>query len=123
MPGQQPVPQTPPDAGLPFRLDKDGIKAAVAERIPELRECYDAWLEANPSLAGKIKVSFTIAENPDTGLGDVIEIGVLDGGLDHFALQGCVMNVFQDLHFEAPVNGPVKVNYPLSFANAADAGG
>ncbi|GMU62361.1 MAG: hypothetical protein AMXMBFR34_41240 [Myxococcaceae bacterium] len=108
------------DAGLPFQVNKDGIKSAIGQKIPELRDCYESWLEANPSLAGRIKVSFTIAEDPETGLGGVTEIGVLDGGMDHFAMQGCVMNVLKDLHFEAPT-GPVKVNYPLSFATR-DAG-
>jgi len=109
------------DAGIPFRIDKDGIKSAIGEKIPELRQCYEDWLQANPTLAGRMKVSFTIAEDPQTGLGDVTQLEIADGDLDHFALQGCVMNVFKDLHFEAPANGPVRVNYPLNFS-AGDGG-
>ena len=109
------------DAGVPFALNKDGIKAAVQEKIPELRDCYDSWLQADPSLAGRIKVSFTIDTDPNTGLGAVTQIGVMDGGIDHLALQGCVMNVFKDLSFDAPENGPLTVNYPLRFSSG-DAG-
>jgi hypothetical protein len=109
------------DAGTPYKLNKDGIKAAIGEKIPELKECYSSWLEANPSLAGKMKVSFTIDTVPETGLGGVTQIEIADGGIDHFAMQGCVMNVFKDLRFEAPENGPLKVNYPLAFATG-DAG-
>lgn len=117
-------PPTPPpapeahaaiDAGPTWTVDKDGIRSAIREKVPELRDCYEPWLLANPELQGRIKVSFTIDEDPDTGLGHVSEIGVLDGGMAHLAMQGCVMNVFKDLHFEPPQNGPVKVNYPLSF--------
>ena len=109
------------DASIPFALNKDGIKAAVQEKLPELRDCYDSWLQADPSLAGRIKVSFTIDTDPNTGLGAVTQIGVMDGGIDHLALQGCVMNVFKDLSFDAPENGPVTVNYPLRFSSG-DAG-
>lgn len=110
-------PGVAPDGGVPFPLNKDGIKSAVREKVPELRDCYDAWLQADPGLAGRIKVSFTIEEDPETGLGHVTEIGVMDGGIDHLALQGCVLNVFQGLSFEAPENGPLKVNYPLNFSS------
>lgn len=103
------------DAGVTYAVDKDGIRSAIREKVPDLRDCYEPWLLANPELQGRIKVAFTIDEDPDTGLGHVSEIGVLDGGMDHLAMQGCVMNVFKDLRFEAPQHGPVKVNYPLSF--------
>lgn len=117
---------TPPeealaDAGVPFAINKDGIKSAIHEKIPELRDCYDSWLQADPSLAGRIKVSFTIDTDADSGLGVVTKIGVMDGGIDQLALQGCVLNVFQELSFEAPENGPVTVNYPLRF-ESSDAG-
>lgn len=110
-------PAAPSDAGVPFALDRDGIRAAVQEKIPELRDCYDSWLQADPSLAGRIKVSFTIDTDPNTGLGAVTQIGVMDGGIDHLALQGCVLNVFKDLSFDAPENGPITVNYPLRFSS------
>jgi hypothetical protein len=50
------------------------------EKLPELRDGYDARLEAAPGLAGRLKVSFTIGEDPEMNLGHVTESGVTDGG-------------------------------------------
>ena len=105
----------PLDGGPLFALSKDGIKAAVAAGLPELRECYAGWLQQNPALGGKLKVQFDIIEIPGRERAKVMRVEISDGGMGHVAMEGCVRNVFKTMRFEAPPGGELRVNYPLSF--------
>ena len=105
----------PLDGGPLFALTKDGIKAAVSEGLPEIRECYEGWLQQNPALSGKMKVQFNILEIPGRERAKVMRVEIADGGMGHVAMEGCVRNVFKNMRFEAPKGGEVNVTYPLSF--------
>lgn len=108
----------PEDAGVLHKLDRDGIKGAVQEKLPEIRECYQSWLQSNPQLAGKLKVEFQIVEIPGRERGKVQAIEIADGGVGHVAFEGCVRNVFGDMRFEAPKGGEMRVTYPIAFSNS-----
>lgn len=41
-----------------FGLAPEGIRAAVQASLPELKECYEEWLKADPKLEGGIAVGF-----------------------------------------------------------------
>ncbi len=105
----------PLDGGPLFAITKDGIKAAVNEGLPEIRECYEGWLQQNPALSGKMKVQFVIVEIPGRDRAKVQRVEIADGGLGHIAMEGCVRNVFKNMRFEAPRGGETKVTYPLAF--------
>jgi hypothetical protein len=107
----------PLDGGVLHKLDRDGIKGAIAEKIPEIKECYDSWLQQNPSLAGKMKVEFRILEIPGRDRGKVMGVTIADGGMGHVAMEGCVGNVFKGMRFEAPRGGEMRVTYPFVFSN------
>ena len=110
-----------PDAGVRYRLDRDGIRGAVRASIGEVKDCYEQWLKLQPALGGRLAVKFTI--DTDDGVeGRVTAISVGDAGIGHTAMEGCVLNVFQDLRFEAPLSGPLDVTYPLVFSSAPDGG-
>ncbi len=100
-------------------LTRDGIQAAVREAKPELRECYESWLQQQPKLAGDVSINFVIDAN-DAGQGGVQRLSIVDGGLGHTMLEGCVLNVMGELSFERP-SSPLNVTYPLRF-DTADAG-
>jgi hypothetical protein len=111
----------PEDAGVLHALTRDGIKGAIQQEMPEIRECYEAWLEQNPALAGKLKVQFTIVEVPGKARGKVVKVDTADGGMGHLAFEGCVKNVFSGLRFERPEHGgEMRVTYPLAFENRTE---
>jgi hypothetical protein len=118
----EPAANEPPDAGVIHALTRDGIRGAIQEKLPEIKECYEAWLAQNPKLGGKLKVDFRIQEVPGFERGRVSEITVLDGGFGHVAMEGCVRNVFEELRFERPPQGELRVTYPLAFSPGPDAG-
>jgi len=101
-----------------WSADKDGIQGAVREIQPAMVDCYEGWLRTNPALGGKLLVSFTITADADGGLGPgrVTEAALKSSELEHPILEGCVLNAFQDLVFERPPGGPLKVNYPVRFS-------
>ena len=43
-----------------WSVDREGVQGAVRSAIPEIRECYESWINLNPSLQGKLIVSFKI---------------------------------------------------------------
>lgn len=105
----------PADAGPLHAVDAKGIKAAVQEKLPEIKECYEGWLAQNPALSGKLKVEFRIGEIPGRDRAKVMDIDIPDGGMGHVAMEGCVKNVFAGLRFETPRGGELRVTYPLAF--------
>jgi len=110
-----------PDAGAPFPMSREGIQGAIRAHIGDIRDCYESWLQSNPQLAGTMKVSFRIHPNEDGGPGVVDAVTVLDGGIGQVAMEGCVLNVMQDLRFDTPAGSdPVSVTYPFKFATTGD---
>ena len=110
------------DAGTPYALDRDGIKGAITSKLPEIKDCYEAWLAQNAALSGRMTVAFTISAD-DAGEAEVTRIALVDGGVGHVLMEGCVLNVFHDLRFERPEGrDSIEVHYPLAFSNDRDGG-
>lgn len=114
--GLGPADVEPLDGGVLHALTRDGIKGAVTAGLPQIRECYEGWLQQNPKLSGRMKVQFTIAEIPGRDRAKVMRVAIEDGGMGHLAMKGCVGNVFKGIRFERPAGGEMRVSYPLSFA-------
>ncbi len=113
----------PVDGGPLHAISRDGIKGAVKEKLPEIKECYESWLQQDPTISGRMKVEFQIMEIPGRDRAKVMAVTVADGGLGHLAMEGCVRNVFKSMRFEAPRGGEVRVSYPLSFESHPDQDG
>ncbi len=98
--------------------DGEGIQAAVRENIGEIKDCYEAWLKANPGLQGRIVVDFDLVTDPeDADSGLVTNVGLPESTVDHLMLEGCVGSVLEGLNFEAPDEGLVEVRgYPFVFS-------
>lgn len=105
--GTAPTTQTP---------NADGIRAAMREVVPMLKDCYEPWVALNPELQGKLSASFVIG--PDGGAPS--DVHVEEGGLGSEALDGCVLSVVEsEMRFSRSSNGePVRVTYPLRFTSA-----
>ncbi|MFO0594027.1 MAG: AgmX/PglI C-terminal domain-containing protein [Myxococcaceae bacterium] len=100
-----------------------GIREAMKEVMPDLRDCYDGWVRQQPQLAGRVVVGFAVGSD-DAGAGSVQDLSIIDGGLGHALLEGCVLNVMQGLSFEQPDgDGKLEVHYPLVFSSGDPDGG
>lgn len=106
---------TPAATGSVWPISKDGIQGAVTEAIPALTDCYDAALERDVDLAGRISVGFVI-EDID-GIGQVAVVELDEGGVTDPAMIDCALDAFEGLQFDAPSDGSTKVSYPITFRN------
>ena len=108
------------DGGVRYTLDRNGIQNAVKSALPEVKDCYESWLAMHRGLGGRLVLTLTI--DTDDGVeGRVTRLAFADGGIGNVAFEGCVLSSFSDLRFEPPLDGPMKVTYPMVF-NSSDAG-
>ncbi len=117
----EPPPDATTDTGEPPRsawpLTGDGLRGAVAEVLPDLRDCYQVALEEIPDLAGRVELSFSIEEVD--GVGQVTSVDVVHDAPDALQdapLEACLLDHFAALTFDAPDGGTLSVNYPILFA-------
>jgi outer membrane biosynthesis protein TonB len=89
-------------------LDKDLIRRVVRAHIPEIRECYNAALQADPEARGKVVIDFTIGEE-----GKVTQAGVASSDMKDAAAPACMANAINGWLFPKPDGGSVKVSYPF----------
>jgi|ETNmetMinimDraft_26_1059896.scaffolds.fasta_scaffold07173_3 hypothetical protein len=104
----------------PWPLTAEGIQGAVEAGIDDIKHCYEQWLKLEPEIAGSIMVTFTVTP-VDDAVGEVSALELTDSELEHPFIEGCVLNVFADIPFDAPADGgQVEVNYPLMFDTEGD---
>lgn len=89
-------------------LSAAAIRSVVRAHMPKVRRCYQAALVTDPTLAGDLKVRFTI---DPTGTPDAVRI--TDGTITDKALRSCVVGVFSAMSFPPPTGGSVTVSYPV----------
>lgn len=91
-------------------LPKDVINAVVQRHRSEIRACYDAALQRNPNIRGKVVVAFNIQPNGIVSYAGTKESTVGDGGLEN-----CIVSRVKTWVFpkpEAPVVTEVSA-YPF----------
>ena len=91
-------------------LPKDVINAVVQRHRAEIRSCYDAALQQNPNLRGKVVIAFTIQPN-----GIVSYSGVKESTIGSRGLENCITSHVRTWLFpkpEAPVVTEVSA-YPF----------
>jgi hypothetical protein len=91
-------------------LPKDVINAVVQRHRGEIRNCYDAALQRNPALRGKIVIAFNIAAN-----GIVTTASVKESSLSDSGHHNCITSRVKTWIFpkpEAPVMTEVSA-YPF----------
>jgi len=97
--------------------DREGIRAAVREASPAIKECYEAWLRAEPRLQGRVQVELRIeSTGGEEPTGRVAGARLVHSALGHLALDGCILNTFEGLLFSDPGPAPITVRYPLQFS-------
>lgn len=92
-------------------LDRALIDKVVKRRMQSIRYCYQRELQKNPTLAGKVKINFTIA-----GDGSVAKASVLES-IGSSAVDSCVRQQFMKMTFPEPKGGGIViVKYPFIFS-------
>ena len=88
-------------------LDKNIIRRFVRRQLPRVRYCYEKRLLERPTLAGTVRVTFTIDE---TGAVQ----GVRAGGLGDREVEDCIAAAVGAIQFPEPTGGSVSVRYPFT---------
>lgn len=91
-------------------LDKDAIRAVVRAHIGEVKACYDAGLQRDPQLAGRIVVGFEISTS-----GAVSGAKIAESTLADAQVGACVAAAVQGWTFPQPQGGSLAVSYPFLF--------
>lgn len=94
------------------RLPPEVIQRIVRQNFGRFRLCYENGLRKDPSLAGRVTVSFEIARD-----GSTTKISA-QSTLPDAAVVSCVTGAFKGLSYPQPEGGIVKVTYPIAFAPA-----
>lgn len=95
-------------------LSKEEIGRVIRRNLARFKYCYEKQLNANPNLAGKVSVYFTIAPT-----GDVASASVRETSMNDESVEACVVKVMTSLKFPKPRGGGiVVVTYPFVFAAA-----
>lgn len=111
------------DGGVQLRaysgggLDKKDISAVIKAHEDDVRRCYEARLQLQEGLAGKLMVAWTIGAD-----GDVVEATVREQTVPDPLVASCVLDRVKTWRFPEPINGgKVNVTFPYIFV-PADAG-
>jgi outer membrane biosynthesis protein TonB len=107
-----------PDSGAANRgsLEKDVIRRVIQRHIGEVKRCYEAQLEKDKDLAGKIMVRFLIGVE-----GKVTESGIQESTLKSPAAEKCIADAVRGWEFPRPRGGTVAVSYPFVLASSEPA--
>ena len=91
-------------------LDKAIIKRRLHSNMARFRYCYEKRLQGNPSLGGKLIVTFTIDHS-----GRVISARKRSSSIGDAQVDACVVNSIHRMKFPSFPSGVVIVNYPFTF--------
>ena len=94
-------------------IEKDAIRRVMKQHIGEVKRCYEAELEKDKNLAGKVMVRFVIGTD-----GKVPESGIESTTLKSPAAEKCIADAVRAWEFPKPSGGTVAVSYPFVFASA-----
>ncbi len=93
-------------------LSKEEIGRVIRRNLARFKYCYEKQLNANPNLAGKISIYFTIAPT-----GSVAAASVRETSMNDKTVEACTVKVMRSLKFPKPRGGGiVVVTYPFVFA-------
>ncbi len=94
-------------------LTQEEIARVIRQNLSRFKYCYEKELNANPNLAGKIAINFTIAPT-----GDVPQARVSESQMGNSTVEDCTTRVMKSLKFPKPKGGGiVVVTYPFVFAS------
>lgn len=106
-----------PDEPHAESSEGDRFEAVVRESRMRIQACYAAALESQPTLAGRIEVSWRIAPS-----GEVEQPVVTESSMDSPDLEDCVVKTLQGQSFSASEDeAPVRARHVFEFVPAPGA--
>jgi len=92
-------------------LDRGQIQKTISSNLRSIQACYEKALKSNPSLYGKIVVSFTIGPK-----GTVTSARIASATIADYQMQAAVLSVIRRIKFPKPHGGgSISVSYPFVF--------
>ena len=99
------------DIGGSGEFDQALVQRQIKQRIKSITRCYESELRKNPSLAGKVTVTFTIQER-----GNVTNAKASENTTGSAAVADCVTRTISRFRFNpGPDGGSVTFKYPFVF--------
>lgn len=90
-------------------LSREAIRRVVRRNLAQVRHCYEQGLQQNPSLEGRVQVSWIIAPS-----GAVQGSSVSSSTVRNDRVESCIAQAVRRWTFPAPDGGSlVSVNYPF----------
>ncbi len=91
-------------------MDKDVIRRALREHLPEVRACYEAGLAQDPTIKGRVSIQFTI-----TSTGAVAGAMVHESEIGDAQVGRCIAGAVESWRFPEPEGGgDVTMTYPFA---------
>lgn len=92
-------------------LDRSQIQGTISKHLRSIQACYEKALKSNPSLYGKIVISFTIGPK-----GTVTSAKIVSATIADYQMQADVLAVIRRMKFPKPAGGgSITVSYPFIF--------
>jgi len=98
----------------PGSLSEDQIEKALAKYLSRFQFCYEKALLTDSSLAGNIRLQWTIETN-----GKAADTKVLNSQMKNAGLHSCILKVLKEVPFPHPKGGPVTAKKIFSFKSSA----
>jgi TonB family protein len=94
-------------------LDASSIRRIIRRHLSQIRFCFvSIGLPDNPTLAGMVKVAFTIAS-----AGNVGSVAIAQSTLNHTPTERCIKRAVQQWKFPKPPGSMPYIVYPFHFTN------
>jgi TonB family protein len=99
------------DVGGAGAFDAALVQRQIKQRLKSITRCYESELRKNPSLAGKVTVTFTIQER-----GNVTDARATENTTGSASVADCVTRTIRRFRFNpGPEGGSVTFRYPFVF--------
>lgn len=98
-----------------LKIDREGVRQAIRESLPEFKGCYEATVAADKNAPeGKINLAWQIHED---GIVHYAVVNEERSTMRHAKLENCMLSVLQKIKMPAPPPGVVAevAGYPFSF--------
>lgn len=90
-------------------VSRDSIQAAVNEILPQIKECVEGWMTADPGLEGHVVVEVHL------GPEGLMSSAIADHDGVPFGVQTCFASAMVEAPWPAPPDGEFVVRYPFTF--------
>lgn len=92
---------------------KSNIQAVVGRGSGGIKYCYEKALQTNPSLSGKVIISWTVNLQ-----GQVVKSFVASSTLNNKEVESCMTRVVKRWRFDPPKGGHCIIQFPFTFKGA-----